>query len=143
MEATIQIDGRPVRFKSTAAVPLLYRVKFHRDMIRDVQEIADALKGKEATGATLPMQALTVFERMAYIMAKHADPSMAADSPEEWLEGFETMSIYEVFPVVEALWTGNVEGLEEAKKKLGESTGNLTPPCSCSELCSSACRCGT
>lgn len=117
MEATVKIDGKDVRFKATAAVPLLYRRKFNRDLIQDIQSVAKAMKGKEITGENLPLQALTMFECMAYIMAKHADPEMEADSPEEWLEGFSTMSIYTLFPVIQALWAGNLERLEEAKKK--------------------------
>ncbi len=143
MEATVKIDGKDVRFKSTAAVPLLYRQKFNRDLIRDVQAVATALRGKEITGENLPVHTLTIFERMAYIMAKHADPALAAESPEEWLEGFSTMSIYLVFPVIQALWEGNLERLEEAKKKLGQLTGSLQQHCSCSGPCSSECRCGT
>lgn len=143
MEETVQIDGKPVRFKATAAVPLLYRRKFKRDLLHDMNEVAKALEGKELTGESLPLRALTMFECLAYIMAKHADPNMTADSPEEWLEGFSCMSIYEVFPVVQALWEGNLERLEEAKKKLGELTGNSQPPCSCSEPCKSGCPCET
>lgn len=123
MEATVNIDGKDVRFKATAAVPLLYRRKFRRDLIQDIQKVAEALKGKEANGNNIPIQALTMFENMAYIMAKHADPAMAADSPVEWLDDFSTMSIYAVFPVIEALWAGNMERLEESKKKLEQSTG--------------------
>lgn len=143
METTICIDGKDVRFKATAAVPLLYRRKFKRDLLRDMQAVAKAMEGKDTTGENLPLQALTMFERMAYIMAKHADPTLTADSPEEWLEGFSTMSIYVVFPVIQALWMGNMERLEEAKKKAGRLTGTLQPRCSCSEPCSSECRCET
>lgn len=143
METTVTIDGKDVRFKATAAVPLMYRRKFKRDLICDILEVAKALEGKEVTGETLPLQALTMFECMAYIMAKHADPAMKANSPEEWLEGFSTMSIYAVFPVIQALWAGNLEGLEEAKKKLGQLTGSSQPQCSCSGPCSSECHCKT
>lgn len=133
MEATIKIDGRDVRFKATAAVPLLYRRKFNRDLIQDIQSVAAAMAGKETTGETIPLQALTMFECMAYIMAKHADPAMEADSPEEWLEGFSTMSIYAVFPVIQALWEGNMERLVESKKKAEQSIGKLQRPSSFSE----------
>lgn len=143
METTICIDGKDVRFKATAAVPRLYRLKFKRDLIRDIQEVSKAMEGKEANGETIPIDALTMFESMAYIMAKHADPTMTAASPEEWLEGFSTMSIYAVFPVIQKLWVGNMEGLEEAKKKVEQLTGNSQPPCSCSGPCSSGCRCET
>lgn len=128
----MKIDGKDVRFKATAAVPLLYRRKFRRDLIQDIQKVAEALKGKETNGSNIPLEALTMFECMAYIMAMHAAPDMQADRPEEWLEGFSTMSIYEVFPVIEALWSGNMERLEESKKKLEQSIGTLQPPSSCS-----------
>ncbi len=128
MEATVKIDGKDVRFKATAAVPLLYRRKFNRDLVQDIQSVASAMTGKEATGENLPLHALTMFECMAYIMAKHADPAMEAGSPEEWLDGFSTMSIYAVFPVIQALWEGNLERLEEAKKKAELSIGRLQQP---------------
>lgn len=132
MEATVKIDGKDVRFKATAAVLLLYRQKFNRDLIQDIQSVAEAMTGKEATGENLPLCALTMFECMAFIMAKHADPAMEADSPEEWLEGFSTMSIYAVFPVIQALWEGNLQRLVEAKKKAEQSIGRLQQPFSCS-----------
>lgn len=117
MEATIRIDGRDVRFKATAAVPLLYRRKFNRDLLRDLREVAAAMEGKKGTGENLPLESLTTFEQMAYIMAKHAEPDAVPDSPEEWLDGFSIMPVYAIFPVILDLWSGNMEGLEESKKK--------------------------
>lgn len=143
MEATVKIDGKDVRFKATAAVPMMYRKKFNRDLIRDIQAVADAVKGKEDAGDDIPLQALTMFECMAYIMAKHADPALAADSPEEWLEGFSTMSIYAIFPVIQQLWLGNIEGLEESKKKAEQLIGNLQQPCCSSGPSSSESPSGT
>lgn len=137
MEATIKIDGKDVRFKATAAVPLLYRRKFNRDLIQDIQAVAKAIEGKEATGENLPLHALTMFECMAYIMAKHAEPDMEADSPEAWLERFSTMSIYAVFPIIQALWEGNLQRLVEAKKKAEQSIETLQQPSSCSASSSS------
>ena len=85
----------------------------------------------------LPVYALTLFEQMAYIMAKHADPGMEADNPIEWMEQFSTMSIYAVFPVIQALWEGNMESLVEAKKKAELSIERLQRRCSSSEPSSS------
>ena len=31
---TIEIDGKEVTFKASAAIPRIYRVKFNRDIIR-------------------------------------------------------------------------------------------------------------
>lgn len=117
MEITVRIDGRDVRFKATAAVPLLYRRKFNRDLFRDLREVAAAMEEKKATGERLPLQALTAFEQMAYIMAKHAEPDTVPNSPEEWLDGFSMLPIVAIFPVILDLWSGNMEGLEESKKK--------------------------
>ena len=118
METTIKIDGKDLRLKSTAAVPMLYRRQFNRDLLQDAQAVAQVMADKEASGKDLPLEALTMFENMAYIMAKHADPSMEANTPEEWMEGFSTLSIYAIYPVVQAMWEGNLARLEEAKKKL-------------------------
>ena len=36
---TIEIDGKQVEFKASAAVPRLYRVKFGRDIYRDLRQL--------------------------------------------------------------------------------------------------------
>lgn len=128
MEATVKIDGKDVRFKATAAVPLLYRRKFNRDLLRDLLEVAKVMEGKETTGRNLPLQTLTTFEQMAYIMAKHAEPDTVPDSPEEWMDGFSIMPVYAIFPVILDLWTGNMEGLEQSKKKAEQLIGSLQRP---------------
>ena len=108
---------KDVRFKSTAAVPLLYRRKFNRDLLRDIRAVAEAMSGRDANSTDFPLQALATFENLAYIMAKHAEPDTVPDSPEEWLDGFPIMPVYAIFPVILDLWSGNMEGLEESKKK--------------------------
>ncbi len=48
-------------------------------------------------------------------MAKHADPAIP-DDVEEWLDGFNTFSIYQVLPELIKLWGLNVKTDAEAKK---------------------------
>lgn len=115
---TITVDGKEVTLRASAAVPRLYRIKFRRDIILDMQAVARAMEDKDKTGQDLPMEALELFENMAYIMAKHGDKDAVPDSPDEWLEEFSTFSIYKIFPVLQALWEGNMEALDVAKKKL-------------------------
>lgn len=128
MEASVVIDGREVRFRATAAVPRLYRIKFRRDILQDfnavqkaverAQEAAKAAEGEDtAPASSLPLEALELFEDMAYIMAKHADPEGVPGDPGEWLDTFGVFSIYHVFPVIRALWEGNTEAIDYAKKK--------------------------
>lgn len=126
MEATVTIDGKQVRFRATAAVPRLYRIKFRRDILQDFRTIQEEMEksGEDGQGGSaLPIQALTLFEDIAYIMAKHADKDAVPSDPDEWLDSFGTFSIYQVFPVIRALWDGNTEALDLAKKKLDPSTG--------------------
>jgi hypothetical protein len=115
---TITVDGKEVTLRASAAVPRLYRIKFRRDIIVDMQAVARAVEDKDQTGQDIPLEALALFENMAYIMAKHGDKDAVPDSPDEWLEEFSTFSIYKIFPVLKALWEGNMEALDVAKKKL-------------------------
>lgn len=123
MTKTIEIDGKPVTFRATAAIPRLYRIKFRRDIIQDMKAIQEAMDQAEKADTPIPPQLLEVFENVAYLMARHADPSMTAASPEEWLDEFDTFSIYVVFPELLDLWRANNQTLVSAKKKAGLSTG--------------------
>ena len=116
MEKTLTIDGRDVKFRATAAVPRLYRIKFRRYIIQDMQTIQAAMKEQEEDGKSLPPEALTLFENVAYIMAKHGDKDAVPNDPDEWLDSFNTFSIYEVFQELVDLWGLNMESTSTAKK---------------------------
>ena len=130
MEKTIMIDGREVRLRASAAIPRLYRIKFRRDILQDMQTIKKAVDksirdnqqvnqedSKECGQmSSIPLEALELFENVSYLMAKHADPTVPA-TVEEWLDGFETFSIYTVFPAIEELWMANVQQLSNPAKK--------------------------
>ena len=70
----------------------------------------------------LSIESLEVFENIAWTMAKHADPENVPDSPDEWLEQFNTFSIYEVLPQLFELWGVNLETQAESKKNLAQLT---------------------
>lgn len=72
--------------------------------------------GKNVEDAsTLDTFSLEMFENIAYVMAKHADANIP-DTPEEWLDGFNTFSIYQVLPQLIELWGLNVQTDVSAKK---------------------------
>lgn len=123
MEKVIRIDGRDVPFRATAAVPRLYRIKFGRDIMQDMKSIQDAVEKAENGEQPIPVKMLEVFENVAYLMARHADPDMPGHSVEEWLDTFGTFSIYEVFPQLLELWQVNNLSIAESKKKRTRSTG--------------------
>lgn len=116
MERTVQLDGREVRLRASAAIPRLYRIKFRRDIMQDMVAIQRAVERAEKGEASIPMECLELFENVAYLMAKHADPQTPG-TVEEWLDGFETFSIYAVFPVVAELWEENMKTLSVPAKK--------------------------
>lgn len=110
MEKTITISGKKVKFASTAGTLRRYRHLFHRDLMIDAQKLVKSTQIGE-----MDVDALEIFEALAYTMAKQADPSIP-DDPDEWLDGFDTFSVYEVMPDLIALWVGSVAPMEESKK---------------------------
>ena len=119
----IQIDGKDVVFKASAAIPRIYRLKFHRDIYKDLRDLEKAVGSSSAEESNLDLLSLELFENIAYIMAKHADPTTVPDSPEEWLDEFSTFSIYQVLPEIIELWGLNVQSDVESKKNFARVSG--------------------
>lgn len=115
MTKNIEIDGKQVPFRASAAIPRIYRIKFRRDIYKDLRDLEKSIGDKREDVSDLDMFSLEMFENIAYVMAKHADPSIP-DSPEEWLDGFNTFSIYQVLPQLIELWGLNTQTEVEAKK---------------------------
>lgn len=120
IEKRIKIDGQQVPFRASAAIPRLYRSKFGRDIFRDLMKLGKALTLGNA--GELTIDDLEMFENVGYIMAKHADPGQP-DTPEEWLDQFDTFSIYEVLPQLLELWHLNISTGVAAKKKRNRAAG--------------------
>lgn len=53
--------------------------------------------------AQLSVLDLEIFEDVAYIMARHYDPTIPSTA-EEWLERFDVFSVYEILPKILKLW---------------------------------------
>lgn len=120
MKQNIEIDGQQVPFKASAAIPRIYRMKFHRDIYKDLRTLEKAVGDGSEEQSNLDVFSLEMFENIAYVMAKHADPSIP-DTPEEWLDNFNTFSIYQVLPKLIQLWGLNVQTDIQSKK-------NSVPP---------------
>ena len=122
MTQTIEIDGQPVKFRASAAIPRIYRMRFHRDIYRDLSALEKSLGNQDEGSSNLDLFSLEMFENIAFIMAKHADASIP-DTPEEWLDNFNTFSIYQVLPKLIKLWGLNVQTTVQSKKNLELLTG--------------------
>ena len=123
MERVIEIDGRPVKFRATAAIPRMYRMQFGRDVLLDMRLLQTAMEAAQKKKAALPPQLLGILENLAYCMAKHADPSFQAETVEAWLEGFGPMAIYEAMPQLMDIWRANNATSVASKKKQDPPTG--------------------
>lgn len=108
-------------FKASAAIPRIYRMKFQRDIYKDLSALEKSVGDGNDENSNLDMFSLEMFENIAYIMAKHADPSLP-DTPEEWLDNFSTFSIYQILPELIDLWGMNVRSDVEAKKNFVRQT---------------------
>lgn len=83
MKQNIEIDGKQVPFRASAAIPRIYRMKFHRDIYKDLRAL---------------------------------EKSLGEGNPEEWLDGFNTFSIYQVIPKLIELWGLNTRRRSSLKK---------------------------
>lgn len=139
MRRKIEINGIQCNFKSSAAIPRIYRLKFGRDIFVDLTKIEQQVKqqekkkqelkeqtereGKEFDesqfGSSLPIDSLEMFENIAYIMHKHGDKNQP-DDIDEWLEQFETFDIYQILPEILDMWNMENMQMSHAKKKNGK-----------------------
>ena len=100
----IEIDGQDVLFKASAAIPRIYRLKFQRDIYKDLRVLERSTGEGDEENSNLDLFSLEMFENIAYTMAKHADPKIP-NEVDEWLDGFNTFSIYQVLPQLIELGT--------------------------------------
>ena len=118
MRKTIEINGIPVEFAASAATPRLYRAKYRRDIMLDMQRLAASMDKAQKKNSEFGVVDLELFENVAYMMARQANPDAVPDTPEEWLEQFDMFSIYEILPELFELWGMNIETAVESRKNL-------------------------
>ena len=119
---TVKVGDQEVTFKSSAAIPRMYRIKFKRDIFKDLTKLEKSYKEKDDGTKELEIEDLEIFENVAYIMAYHADNSIPQDI-NDWLDQFDMFSIYEVLPQILELWGDNMKTDVTAKKELAEVNG--------------------
>ncbi len=112
----IEIDGVPVEFKASAAIPRIYRNKFGRDVYKDLMMLNDAIKDQDEEESSLDNFSLQMFEDLAFVMWSAAHPEEKYDSPDEWLDQFNTFSIYQILPELIDLWGMNIKTDVPARK---------------------------
>ena len=119
MRKTIIINGTEYKFKSSAAIPRIYRLKFGRDIFVDMQKIEKQIKvqqrlkdemqkkcEKEGTEfdesefeSGIPIESLEMFENIAFLMHKHGDT---------------------ILPEIMDMWKAENKQMSVSKKKRGK-----------------------
>ena len=129
----IEIDGKNVAFAASAAIPRIYRIQFKRDIFQDMTKIEksvkksqDKQKENQVSESDIPIEDLEMFENVAFVMAKHAAQKKGQDFPNkvyEWLDQFNTFSVYTILPEIVKLWNLNQQTQVESKKNLDQVAG--------------------
>jgi len=94
VEKTIIIDGREVRFKSTAAFLLRYKAQFQRDALKDLFKLEKAINATTGEIENYDALDLELFYNLIWVMAKTADPSIP--EPETWLDQFSEFPLDDI-----------------------------------------------
>jgi hypothetical protein len=104
MEKTLTIDGKQVRFKSTAATPLRYKAQFGKDYFAELFK----MKKNQESLENLDFE---VFYNLVWALAKTADKNIP--DPITWLDEFEEFPLMEIIPELQELITASIQ----SKKK--------------------------
>ncbi len=76
----------------------------------------DQTEGEDENNSSLPIEALELFENIAYLMHKHGDPSQP-DDIDQWLDQFDMFDIYQIFPEILKMWNIETQQMSQVKKK--------------------------
>ncbi|WP_062513937.1 hypothetical protein [Halobacillus sp. KGW1] len=128
MEKTIEIDGQQVKFRSTAATPLIYKNQIGRDFFHDIANLAplqEKFKNKGKFGIEdMHLIDFDLFYNILWSMAKTADRSIPDQI--DWLDGFEVFPLGEIFPQVQDMLIKSFQTSAPAKKSQMALAAGLT-----------------
>ena len=119
----IEIDCQEVEFRASAATPRQYRMKFGRDIYQDLRQLESSVGENSEDASNLDMFSLELFENLAWLFAYSANPNTVPDNPEDFLDQFNTFSIYQILPQLIELWGLNVQTQVDARKNLAAVSG--------------------
>ena len=110
MKKTITIDGKDITFVATARTPLLYKQWIGKDLFTEMNR-----------SQTDQAAALDVFSKLAYVMARQADPEIG--DIDEWFDSFGLFSLYTALPQLTSMWNVETATSVETKKKQADRKG--------------------
>lgn len=106
----IEIDGKKVTFKSTAATPLRYKEKFGKDYFAEIlkmEKLAKLEESKDQVEILSKIDFDTLYN-IIWVLAKTADKTIP--DPLEWLDNFDVFPIGEILPQLQELIVISLQG---------------------------------
>lgn len=109
MEKTLTIDGKEVRFKSTAATPLRYKAQFGKDYFSEILKMESLTNVKQGKITAKDIQKIDfeIFYNIIWVLAKTADKNIK--EPMEWLDNFDEFPLMEIIPELQDLITASLQ----------------------------------
>lgn len=100
MEKLLEIDGKQINFKTTAATALHYKAQFHRDYLVDVLKLVKLKKLQNLDVNNLDFDELSQVDfngmyNLVWALAKTADRTIP--DPISWFDQFQEFPIMEIF----------------------------------------------
>lgn len=126
MEKIIKVEeGRSLNFKASAFSPIMYNRLFPgRDYLKDMEALKCANDKEEKA---FEMSDYEHFARIAYLFAYQGLAPSPRTTPEQkaflekypsawdWIDSFNTFSIYEILPEIMELWYQNEKKVSDGK----------------------------
>lgn len=111
MKRIVSFNGKECTIVNNALLPRKYRHQFGRDLIVDMQKMADSYKSNPDAVNT------DVLENITWLMLKEGGEDVGS-TVEEWLESLDdTFAIYEIIEDVLGLWVNGRVTTSAVKKK--------------------------
>lgn len=102
MEKTIKIDGRDVRFRSSGALPILYRSLTGREYFSDMAQNTKKLKSFSTE----------TIEDLIWVLARCADE--AVPDKMTWYDSFDEFPIFSVYTGLNELVVSSMKTTKKA-----------------------------
>lgn len=129
MQKVIEIEeGRSLNFKASAFSPIMYNRLFPgRDFLKDMDALKKAHEDKEDT---FEMSDYEHFSRIAYMFAYQGLAPSPRQTQEQkkfleqypstwdWIDSFDTFSIYQILPEIMELWYKNEKQISQSKNPI-------------------------
>lgn len=111
MHKTLTFNGAEVKAASNAFIPHLYRDKFGRDIMMELQKFETTAKKSPEELDFAPI------ERLAWLMLKEGGEDVG-ESPEEWLRSIDSpVAVYNLSAELLAFWKESQHSTSVPKKK--------------------------